>query len=84
MKMTKQEIKDSIKAFVSNFTNKDIEDDTNLFEMGFISSLFGIQLIVYIEKAFEISLVLDDIPLERLQTLENIAALITSIKEIEK
>jgi acyl carrier protein len=82
--MTKPEIKDSIKAFVSNFTNKNIEDDTNLFEMGFISSLFGIQLIVYIEKTFEINLVLDDIPLERLQTLENIASLITSIKEIEK
>lgn len=80
MKMTKQEIKDLIKAFVSNFTNKVIEDDTKLFEMGFISSLFGIQLIVYIEKTFDVNLVLDDIPLEKLQTLESIADLITSIK----
>jgi len=81
--MSKQEIKGLIKAFVSNFTNKAIEDDTNLFEMGFISSLFGIQLIIYIEKTFEINLALEDISLEKLQTLESIASLIISARSIE-
>jgi acyl carrier protein len=68
---------DSIKAKISEFIRKyskvdNINEDENIFTMGFINSLFSMQLILFIEKEFDISVDNDVLGTEKFNTLNTI------------
>jgi methoxymalonate biosynthesis acyl carrier protein len=51
------EIKSKIKDYLrSSFHLNSIDDSTNIFETGLVNSLFFIQLLVFIEKTFDLQL----------------------------
>ncbi len=51
------EIKKRIRDYLSNFFHLNLKDDsTNIFESGGVNSLFFIQLLVFIEKNFNLQL----------------------------
>lgn len=54
---------------------KDVNDDTDLFETGIIHSLFAIQLVIFIEKTFHLELE-EDLTKENMQSIRAIANLI--------
>ncbi|WP_018753414.1 acyl carrier protein [Paenibacillus sanguinis] len=53
------------------------EDDDNIFEMGFVNSLFAMQLLEYIETEFSITVDNDDLDIKNFSTVNNIAALVS-------
>lgn len=63
MKKTEKETKDIIRNYLLRSSRETyIKDEDNLMDMGLIHSLFMIQLIIFIEKKFEIDLSeMDDI-----------------------
>lgn len=75
MNNVKQKIRDYISraAFDSNF-----KDDDNLFELGVVHSLFAVQLILFIEKEFDIELDEDEINFDNIKSINDIADLIES------
>lgn len=55
--MQSSEIKTKIKEYLSkSFHLHSLDDSTNIFESGGVNSLFFIQLLVFIEKTFDIQL----------------------------
>jgi methoxymalonate biosynthesis acyl carrier protein len=55
--MELSEIKNKIKDYLSNsFHLNALDDSSNIFEVGGLNSLFFIQLLVFIEKTFNLQL----------------------------
>ena len=55
---------------------EEMEPDFDLFGEGLLDSFGAIQMVMELEKAFGVSLPIEDIPRERIATLEAIAALV--------
>lgn len=55
---------------------EEMEPDLDLFGEGLLDSFGAIQLVMELEKAFAVSLPIEDIPRERIATPEAIAALV--------
>lgn len=53
-----------------------IENTDNIFEKGFVNSLFAMKLLNYIEKEFSFTVENDELSLKNFSTVENICNLI--------
>lgn len=75
------ELKQKIRAFIeSNLVVFDEEvqfsDEDNIFELGFVNSLFAMNLLNYVEKEFELVIDMAELDIENFSSVSNIAALI--------
>ena len=74
-------IKDKVRAFVSNYIGENsVCDEDNMFEMGVVNSLFGMQLIRFVEDEFELSISNDDMDIDNFKSINAITDLITRLK----
>ena len=68
-----------IKAFLSRrVKNHELRDDENIFAMGFVNSLFAMQLVLFLEKEFGITIENEDLEMENFQTVNAVTNLIES------
>lgn len=82
--MNQAEIKTAVMAFLTrSLRNKDLKDDDNIFELGLVHSLFMIQLIMFIEKNFQLELEDEDLEMEQIQTVNDIVGLIERNRRTE-
>lgn len=71
------ERKTKIKEFLARFfRNHKLEDEEDIFALGFVNSLLAMQLVNFVEKEFDISIEDDDLDLDNFRTVTNIDALI--------
>lgn len=76
-------VKEKVRKFLEQYIrNKDFEDDDNIFKLGLIGSLFAMQLIMFIEKEFNIKVENDDLDLDNFSSLNAINEFIN--KKISK
>jgi acyl carrier protein len=72
-----QENKTRIRAFFARFhRNLDLHDDVDIFASGFVNSLMAMQLVLFVEKEFEIPIENDDLDLDNFRSVNAIADLI--------
>jgi len=77
--MTYQETSTKIRSFLSQFfKNYNLADNEDIFSLGFINSMFAMQLVLFIEKEFDIKIGPEDLDFDKFRTIENIASLILS------
>lgn len=55
-----------------------LRDDEDIFEAGYVNSLFAMELVTFIEGTFDITIDNDDLELENFSSVERIAALVDS------
>jgi acyl carrier protein len=55
--------KDKIRVFLRSHISREITDDTDLFGSGLVSSLFAMQLVLFVEKEFGIKVENEDLDL---------------------
>lgn len=72
---------DGIKARTREFMGKffksmDIQDDDDIFALGFVNSLFAMQLVMFIEKDFGITVEDEDLNIDNFRTINAIATLV--------
>ena len=73
-----KDIKTKIRNFVERFfKNENFGDDDNIFENS-VNSLFAMQLVIFIEREFDIEVDNDEIDLSNFNSISSIAAYITS------
>jgi len=66
-----------IRAFLSGYIHAaNWADCDDIFAMGFINSLFAMQLVMWIEKEFGITVENDDLELSNFNSVDNIAAFV--------
>ncbi|TCO70406.1 acyl carrier protein [Marinisporobacter balticus] len=73
--MEKDKIK--IRKFLSRFFRKrELLDDEDIFSLGFVNSLFAMQLVLFIEKEFGIQVDNNDMDLKNFSSINSISQLI--------
>jgi methoxymalonate biosynthesis acyl carrier protein len=66
-----------IRAFLSRFFQAAaVAENDDIFALGFINSLFALQLVTWVEKEFEIQIEDEDLEIENFNTIEAIANLV--------
>jgi len=72
-------IKEEVRNFLSRFVgDKTFEDSDNIFENGLANSLFAMQLVIFIENNFGVTMQNEDLELENFKDVNSIVALIQS------
>jgi len=73
------EDKIKIRNFLGRFFRKhELQEDEDIFSLGFVNSLFAMQLVMFIEKEFEVSIGNNDLDLKNFSSINSIDKLIKS------
>lgn len=70
LKDTKLKIREFLEQF---FGDNQLRDDEDLYSTGYVNSLFAMQLVMFIEKEFQIHLNNEDLDLKNFQTIDTIS-----------
>ncbi len=74
-----KEIKEKIYTFLSeHFEDHQLKDDEDIFATGFINSMFAMQLVLFIEKEFQLTIRDEELDFENFKTVNAMAGLIDS------
>ncbi|MGV2831533.1 acyl carrier protein [Myxosarcina sp. GI1(2024)] len=66
-----------VKTFLSKkIRNYDLQLDEDIFALSFVNSMFAMQLVLFIEQEFQISIENEDLELENFRTIDSISNLI--------
>ncbi len=71
------EIQAKIREFLSRFfRNHDLQLDEDIFALGFVNSMFTMQLVLFIEQAFQITIDNEDLELDNFRTINSMIRLV--------
>ncbi|TFI53954.1 acyl carrier protein [Mastigocladus laminosus UU774] len=71
------EIQARIKTFLSKiFGSHDLQVDEDIFSLGFVNSMFAMQLVLFVEQEFQIAIENEDLEFENFRTINSIANLV--------
>ncbi|GIO74023.1 MAG: acyl carrier protein [Paenibacillus dendritiformis] len=80
-----EESKAKIKEFLCRFFRKrELQDDEDIFELGFANSLFAMQLVMFLEQEFTIRIENQDMDLDHFRTINRMAGLIAAKTTVEQ
>jgi len=72
-----EERKTRIRTFLGkHLGDHALEDDQDIFALGFVNSLMAMQLVTFIEKAFSVEIDDEDLDLDNFRTLDAMDALV--------
>jgi methoxymalonate biosynthesis acyl carrier protein len=75
--MSENEIK--VRGFLAKYFRKhELQNDEDMFSLGFVNSLFAMQLVMFLEKEFAIRIDTKDLNIENFRTINSIMNLIES------
>ena len=75
--LSADEIKTSARAFLAKFFKTiQVQDDDDIFAMGFVNSLFAMQLVMFIEKEFGLAIEDEDLNIDNFRTINTITELV--------
>ena len=75
--MSDETNKAKIKVFISSaIPNYDLQVDDDIFALGFVNSLFAMQLVMFVEKEFSFTVEDEDLDLENFKSVNAIAQLV--------
>jgi acyl carrier protein len=69
--------KSQIQEYLERVTrHPDLRDDQNIFESGIVNSIFAVELVIFIEKQFNITVENDDLDLANFASIDAIATFV--------
>jgi len=73
------EVREKVRKFLGRFFRKHvIADDEDIFNLGFVNSLFAMQLVMFVEKEFNVIMGNDDLDFDNFKSIDKIVELIES------
>jgi len=73
---TTEEIVAEIRSFVVRRLERPVADDEDFFKSGMVSSLFGMQLITFLENSFNLEVADEDLLLDNFASIANISCFV--------
>jgi acyl carrier protein len=73
---TAESIRETTLAFLEKFIHTDVEDDEDLFASGLVNSLFAMQLVLFVEKEFNIQVENQDLDIANFRSVNAITSFI--------
>lgn len=75
--MDQTSIKDKIRTFLRDkIKQPNLTDEEDYFKEGFVNSLFAMQLVLFVEKEFQMPIGDDDLVLENFNSINALSALV--------
>ena len=71
-----------VRTFITNFLARPISDAEDIFQSGLVSSLFGLQLLTFIENEFGVKVTDEDLDLTNFSSIENICNFVSRKKTL--
>ena len=73
--MDEATIKDKVRSFLEKFVRGDeLAEDDDIFALGYVNSLFAMQLVLFIEKEFHVRVQGKDLDLANFRSIQAITA----------
>lgn len=77
--MDTQSIKDKIRKYLAEFVQyHELRDDEDIFALGFVNSLFAMQLVEFMEREFGLRVENQDLELDNFRTINAMAGFVES------
>ena len=71
------DVRGTIRDFVLKYVKDDeLADDENMFELGYVNSLFAMQLVMFVEKQFQLTISRENLKLNNFQSIDAIVSLV--------
>ncbi|MGO9958822.1 MAG: acyl carrier protein [Solirubrobacteraceae bacterium] len=68
---------EQIRSFIlGRFPNAELADDQDIFELGYVNSLFAMELVLFVEKRFGIAIPNEELDIANFRTIAAVAELI--------
>ena len=75
--MDTEKIKAEIKQFLARFfQNYDLQNNEDIFASGFVNSLFAMQLVLFVEKTFDLVIDNEDLDIDNFRTINALTNLV--------
>jgi len=75
--MSSEEKRTRIKSFLARYLrNQDVGDDEDIFALGFVNSLFAMQLVLFVEQEFDVIVENEDLEIENFASVNALLGLI--------
>ncbi|HZO73975.1 MAG TPA: phosphopantetheine-binding protein [Ktedonobacteraceae bacterium] len=72
-----QEIQPVVKDYIGEHIDlEELSEEINIFEAGLVNSLFAIELMTFLERAFCIKIGMDDLDMANFQSISSITAFV--------
>ena len=72
-----ENVKDQILGFLaSRFPEEEIQETEDIFQLGYVNSLFAMELVMFVEKSFGVVIPNDELRIENFQTAVVMAQLV--------
>jgi methoxymalonate biosynthesis acyl carrier protein len=77
--LIEKDMKEQIKNFVQKAVGESValNNEDNFFELGFVNSLFAMQLVSFVESEFKIQVENEDLDLNNFNSVDNLAAFVS-------
>lgn len=77
--MTDDATTEAIRRFVLRHTDGlPVEDDEDLFDAGYVNSLFAVQLVMWIEQTFALAIRQEELMLDNLRSVDAVAVFVAA------
>ncbi len=73
MEQNKSQIREFLARFIGDY---DLRDDDDIFAQGIVNSLFAMQLVLFVEDGFGITVDNDDLDIDNFRSVDAISALV--------
>jgi methoxymalonate biosynthesis acyl carrier protein len=74
---TMDKVKEKLRVYFSRIVRgKSLQDDTDIFASGFVNSLIAMQLVMFVEKEFSITIENEDLELKHFNSIDAITELV--------
>lgn len=79
------EVQTKIRTFLAqHIQNYDLQNHEDIFARGFVNSLFAMQLVVFVEKEFQITVEDEDLELDNFRTIDALTHFVESKLKVKQ
>ena len=78
--ITAEAIEEELLSFLADRIKTTVEPDQDLFKSGLVSSMFAMQLVVYLEERYEIAVIGPDLTLDNFRTVHAMTSLVLRLR----
>lgn len=77
------EIAAALLGFLTDRIKTEVAPDQDLFKSGLVSSMFAMQLVVYLEETYDIAIIGPELKLDNFRTVQAMTALVLRLRAAE-
>ena len=79
--ITGEAIEEALLSFLEERIKSTVAPDQDLFKSGLVSSMFAMQLVVYLEERYDIAVIGPDLTLDNFRTVQAMTSLVLRLRD---